>query len=205
MKKLMLSWTLVLAVAGLTFISCKKDKDDKPNNPGQSTIKDERDGKEYKTVTIGTQTWFAENLSYSGTLSKGNSYDPSGSKDSTAKYGKLYNWDGANVACPNGWRLPTDLDFRTLENFLGMSDSDTAKVGYSQERGADKSIGLKLQNGGGTGFNFIISGVSSEEVWTASKLLNGEIYVRGFYKNDKSIYRGKNVVGTALCVRCLKN
>ncbi len=97
MKKLMLSWTLVLAVAGLAFMSCGKDKDDdnKPNDPNVGSVKDERDQIVYKTIKIGNQTWFAENLRYDGQLSQGNS-------STSSSGGKLYDWQGANVACPNG-------------------------------------------------------------------------------------------------------
>lgn len=44
MKKLMLSWALVFALAGLTLLSCGKDKDEnKPVNPNVGSFKDERD------------------------------------------------------------------------------------------------------------------------------------------------------------------
>jgi len=204
MKKLMLSWTLVLAVAGLTFMSCNDDKDDNnPVDPNVGSVKDERDQIVYKTIKIGNQTWFAEDLRYDGPLSQGKSYEING--------GKVYNFDGAKVACPNGWRAPSDLDFRTLENYLGMSDADTTKIGYGMNRGVDKGIGMKLQNGGSTGFNFIIpSGpANSREVWTTTKISNGnpngDILTRSFSRNDNSIDRGRNVEGSQNCVRCLKN
>ncbi|WP_028979132.1 FISUMP domain-containing protein [Sporocytophaga myxococcoides] len=205
MKKLMLSWTLVLAVAGLTFMSCGKDKDDNnPVDPNAGTVIDERDQIVYKTIKIGDQTWFAEDLRYDGPLSQGNSYNPSSG-------GKIYDLDGAKVACPNGWRLPSDLDFRTLENYLGMSNADTAKIGYGADRGADKGIGMKLQNGGATGFNFVIpSGPSNrQQVWTSTKISNGnpngDILVRTFIRNGNSIDRERSTEVSQMCVRCLKN
>ncbi|MBO9703719.1 MAG: hypothetical protein J7604_26170 [Sporocytophaga sp.] len=208
MKKLMLSWTLVLTVAGLTFMSCGKDKDDNnnPKDPNAGTVTDARDGKTYKTIKIGNQTWFAENLQYAGPLSAGFINDPYGKADSTKKYGSLYTWEAAIIACPNGWHLPSDSEWRLLEHNLGMVDSDTGKVGYSQKRGLDQKLGTRLQKGGDLGFNFVIMDKDVEkETWTASKFSDTKNYLRNFTRNDFSVYRSSTEPGTSLCVRCLKD
>ena len=63
------------------------------------TMVDERDNHEYKTVTIGSQTWMAENLAYAyveptKTLDSSSFCDD---KDTTycKKYGRLYLWSAA--------------------------------------------------------------------------------------------------------------
>jgi uncharacterized protein (TIGR02145 family) len=105
------------------------------------TFTDSRDGKVYKTVTIGNQTWMAENLAYLPTVnkpkddSKSSAYfyvygyyaDNEGNVSvsdakalaSYTQYGVLYNWTAALTACPSGWHLPSYDEWIELQNFLG--------------------------------------------------------------------------------------
>ena len=89
------------------------------------TFTDSRDGKVYKTVTIGKQTWMAENL-----VCKANSgcwaYDSSATN--VTKYGYLYDWETAKKVCPKGWHLPSDAEWTTLMNNLGGKDSAGFKM-----------------------------------------------------------------------------
>ena len=101
------------------------------------------EGNTYKTVTIGTQTWMAENLKVSkysdGTIIPNVKDSIEWSKltsgawsyynndlTNNAKYGKLYNWyavskisNGNKNVCPTGWHVPTDAEWTVLTDYLG--------------------------------------------------------------------------------------
>jgi uncharacterized protein (TIGR02145 family) len=80
------------------------------------TFTDARNNMIYKTVKIGTQTWFAENLAFK-TLQGCYSYE---NKEGNAKtYGYLYDWQAAKKACPSGWHLPSKDEWSTLSTYLG--------------------------------------------------------------------------------------
>jgi len=108
---------------------------------GGSTFTDSRDGKVYKTVKIGKQTWMAENLNYNANDSKcyGNNID------NCDKYGRLYNWYTANRACPKGWHLPKKEEWQALVDFAG--GDKIAGLRLKAKKDWNSSHNKKLGNG----------------------------------------------------------
>jgi uncharacterized protein (TIGR02145 family) len=175
MKNNSINWIYCFVIMGLFVITngCKKDSDN--NDPAKNggivfnpnltygTVTDIA-GNVYKTITIGTQTWMAENLKTTkyrdGTaipnvtsnaqwydLSTGAFCDYGNTSDNSTTYGKLYNWyavsDVRNI-CPSGWHVPNDTEMEKLGAYLG---------GYQVVGGKMKETGIThwyLSNEGAT-------------------------------------------------------
>lgn len=108
------------------------------------------DGNEYKTITIGGQTWMAENLrttrfrngvgipevtddaAWAALTTAGvSNYENSTDIDYVATHGRLYNWaavsDSRNIA-PEGWHVASDAEWTVLSTFLGGEEEAGAKL-----------------------------------------------------------------------------
>ena len=189
MKKKKLIWinAFILGFSVLVATSCIKQNDPSPNIPEEispivfnpnltyGTVSD-IDSNVYKTITIGTQTWMAQNLNTThyqngdsiinaNTNAKWNIAGPAFVKYPYSKasnwdsiYGKLYNGyaviDTRNI-CPTGWHVPTDAEWKILYNYLG---------------GEAIAVGQKIQETGTTHWKTeygISTGVTNESGFTA--------------------------------------
>jgi uncharacterized protein (TIGR02145 family) len=74
---------------------------------------DDRNDEVYKYVTIGSQTWMAEDLKFATYDSECSPNDPS------CAVSRLYNFETAQSVCPTGWHLPTDNEWYALIDFAG--------------------------------------------------------------------------------------
>lgn len=121
------------------------------------------EGSVYKTVTIGSQVWMAENLktsSYSNgetigttvpaTLNISGESSPKyqwaydGNESNVAVYGRLYTWytvSDSRGVCPSGWHVPSDAEWTTLADYL-------ANNGYGFQ-GSGTDIGKSMADTSG--------------------------------------------------------
>ena len=111
------------------------------SNVSYGSVKD-IDGNTYKTISLGSQTWMAENLKVTrlndGTpirlIDDGSRwveyreplygmYDNEASN--VSMYGKYYNFFAikTNKLCPAGWRVPSTDEWDTLIEFLGKDEA----------------------------------------------------------------------------------
>lgn len=174
------------------------------------TFTDSRDGKIYKTIVIGNQTWMAENLAY-----KANEGCWAYNRDSgnVATYGYLYTWESAKVSCPNGWRLASDAEWTTLSEYLGGVNVAGRKLKSTQmwpieaSENATNESGFNALPSSALGYNDGTSNFGELGVdaffWTATPEKN---YVWIRHLNESSIlFRDFDFAAAAYSVRCIKN
>jgi uncharacterized protein (TIGR02145 family) len=180
--------------------------------------------------------------SYSSTAPYYYVYDYEGNSVSSAiatanysKYGVLYNWpaamngaessitnpSGVQGVCPNGWHLPSDAEWKQLEIYLGMSQSDADLVGW---RGTDQGTKMKSTSGwdgGGNGNNVsgfsalpagdrnyggYFSSVGSYGGWWVATVYNTENAMqRSLFNNKVNVGRDTHNKAVGISVRCVKD
>lgn len=174
-------------------------------------------GQVYNTVKIGSQCWFAENLNYETP----NSWWYNNSSTIGDIYGRLYTWEAALTACPSGWHLPSDNEWKTLEMYLGMSQSEADQTG---DRGAAEGEKLKstsgwYYNGNGTdavGFAALPGGYHTTYGhfynlgyygfwWSASVGGSTVAWYRRLHYNYDKVYRYYHHRVAGFSVRCVRD
>ncbi len=170
-------------------------------------LKDERDGKIYKTITIGEQVWIAENLNYEAE----GSWCYENKPENCQTYGRLYSLEAALKSCPTGWHLPSDDEWKQLEKHLGMSEEEADKdrtwrgTDQGQQLVADSSLGFNVLPAGyrNPPANNMLQGMQAF-FWT-STVNHSLAYMRQFYDKQAKIFRRVRPKTWAFSVRCVKD
>jgi uncharacterized protein (TIGR02145 family) len=243
-----LSISLLIATIAIVSVSCNKDEDDSSlgnSTNGKTTAEfssnvtygtmTDQDGNVYKTVTIGTQTWMAENLrtikyndgtaitnvtGYNewGVLTTGAycNYNNTTSEDSIATYGRLYNWYAVKTGklAPEGWHVPTDAEWSTLIYYhtggASLAGGKLKEIGTTHwaipNEGATNESGFTALP---SGFRFSIGGFYGIDGfcywWCSTELSEFSAHVRSVNYLESSIEENYYLKGNGLSVRCIKD
>jgi len=173
------------------------------------------DGRNYAVIKLG-YWWMAENLAYN--IGEG-CWAYKNDEKNVAKYGRLYTWEAAKKACPSGWILAYDGDWKALEKYIGMSQEEANKIGF---RGTTEGAKLKAtfdweNNGYGSdiyGFSglpggFCYGGNSFSCIgyegywWSDTKELGHLPWIRKIYYDSPMIIRSEQDEKNGLSVRCV--
>jgi len=190
---------------------------------------DARDGQTYRTVTLGSEIWMAQNLNYRGSagvpdtvgICYGNSLD------SCAKYGRLYTWteamaagassaslpSGARGVCPSGWHVPSDTEWTTLQNFVDSTNTvDAARLksasgwvpnGGLSGNGTD-DFGFRGLPGGYSNEGFSTAGITGTW-WSATSDGAGSAWYRGMYGGFDDVDRSNYDISDGFSLRCARD
>jgi uncharacterized protein (TIGR02145 family) len=205
------------------------------------------EGNIYKTLEIGTQVWMAENL-------KTTSYNDGTTiplvTDNSAwinlstpgycwynncynnTYGALYNWYTVTTGnlCPNGWHVPTDTEWTTLENYviangynydgtttgnkiakalastyLWTSSTVTGAVGNTDYPDKRNATGFTALPGG---FRYIIGFIycgNNGIWWSATEYDAFNAWFRSLNNEISDVYRNGTGKNNGFSVRCLRD
>lgn len=276
---------IYLLVCCMVLGACQEDDEAVRPEVSFSDFQDPRDGKLYKCITVGGDTWLAENLRYyipggyyAGCIrySEGlngwkhaqfdswlkkvhdagkmedalwqecydlreEKYVPgvimemighkfpkalldevmSYNETYAEEYGYLYTYDALEKAVIPGWEVPTDEDWKRLEESLGMPAGELNRMEAWRGNGqaellleGEQGIGFNVKWGGGKMYRSDVQsgtyeGKACKAVFWASDTLDGgqEGYlavVRTLLMNDSRIWRGSSKrTGTAYNVRCI--
>lgn len=203
-----------LMLLGFTLMLTGLTTDDETD----TRLTDPRDGKVYKTVTIGDQVWMAQNLAYRPERARGWSYR--NNRRNLETYGYLYDWNTAQEVCPPGWRLPSFQDWEKLGESLGgveaaggkLKSTGTLKdrsglwespnLGATNESGfSGLPGGIRYSNGafehiGEFGFFWSSTPTPYDAEWSFGRTL---------IANRSDLHRNEVPKGAGMSVRCLQD
>jgi uncharacterized protein (TIGR02145 family) len=247
------------AMVTVLIFSCFNKKPTAPDGDSQTTFiaagptVTDADGNIYTSIVIGAQTWTVENLRTTK-YNDGTAITPVPDNDTwhnlyttestsglycyyenstanKAKYGALYNWYavGTGKLAPEGWHVPADSEWTTLENYLIANgynwDGTTTgkKIAKSMAAQTDWSIhtivgtiGKDLAQNNATGFSALpggsrlsdgsFYGLSYSAVWwSATEYDESRAYDRGLGYQSAAMPRNLASMGWGLSVRLLRD
>jgi uncharacterized protein (TIGR02145 family) len=173
--------------------------------PSFGTFTDTRDGQTYKTVKMPDgKTWMAQNLNYK----TDSSWCNENSADSCNKYGRVYDWNAAIIACPTGWKLPDTADWNKLVKAMGGRKATGKKLksksGWSEKGKGTDDYGFSAlpAPAGGPIVISTMKPLAYSGWWTAT-----EFYDHAYFRdmNDYNVYVGEGSLEKSygFSVRCV--
>ncbi|NJK96196.1 MAG: hypothetical protein HC905_15925 [Bacteroidales bacterium] len=177
------------------------------NQFATSTVTDPRNGKTYNTIQIQNRWWMAQNLSYNRPESWFYNNDSAG----FSTYGRMYTWQQALTACPSGWHVASDNEWKELELALGM---DAGVVDNEGWRGTDQ--GYQMFADSSSGFEVLFGGqryssgnfqdvTTIGTYWTSTESGPDNAWYRGFNSARGDIHREDYSKLNGYYVRCTQN
>ena len=185
----------------------------------------------YNTTAIGGQCWFAENVRYlpevsPSTAASGGQYPDAyvygyqGTDVSEAQntleyhqFGALYNFPAVEQwnLCPEGWHVPTDLEWTEMTNSLGSENyaGNLMKMKFGDDWDGTNLRGFSGLPGGYRTFNGYFDFAGFSGYWWSSSLDslagNGDVWYRSLSVNAEVVDRDSYGARYGFSVRCVRD
>lgn len=192
--------------------------------PGIATVN--YAGKIYNTVQIGNQCWLKENLDVGSMIQDNQDGANNGTVEkycyenisvNCTKYGALYQWneamkyvttEKAQGICPDGWHIPSLLEYQTLLSTVNNDGNSLKAIGQGKEAGIGNNA---------SGFSALLAGFRFNSgsystvfgaytyFWSSTQNDATTAYYPTLYNDKNSILLTKSYKEYGLSIRCLKN
>jgi len=193
------------------------------------------DNNVYKTITIGNQTWMAENLkvnqyndaapipfipdslswmNFSLLKLPANCWQNNNPNRFKETHGALYNYFSVETGklCPLGWHVPNDNEWTILCNYLGGEGIAAEKLKetgtshwFETNESTNETGFTAIPAGGRTIYGSFTSIGGFGYWWSSSGIGNGSALKRNMYCNDDGVFSYAIDGGYGFSVRCIKD
>lgn len=157
---------------------------------------DERDGEEYDWILLKDNLkWMVENINYDTT----DSWCYDSLELDCKKYGRLYTWGSAKIACPKNWRLPTDQEWSNMLERYESSQGGLENSDLNEKMNFFAQLGGFLYVDGFSGKG------SLGHYWTSDSIndsVNAVYYL--FDKKSNGVYRREYKKSQGRSCRCVQ-
>lgn len=169
---------LISLLAALVLVACSDDDNGLAVEPTAHGTVTDNQGNTYGWVRIGDQEWTTENARNGSRVWNVEYYVPdygwyetisfdADTTDYFNEYGNLLSYEEALASAPEGWRLPTDDDWKKLERAMGMG-GEVDRTGW---RGSIASLLTRSDQGAELGLKLGGSVLYSSETYGVGCLL----------------------------------
>jgi uncharacterized protein (TIGR02145 family) len=159
-----------------------------------------------KRMADGKQ-WMTRNLD----VDVAPSYCYDGAEVNCTRYGRLYTWESARRACQSmgdGWRLPTDDEWRQLAKHYGGVGEDSGDGGKTAYKAllAEGNSSFHAVLGGGRGEDGQYARLEAHGFyWTASESDSASALYYNFARGSQALFRQSGgEKPRAFSVRCVR-
>ena len=173
---------------------------------------DPRDGQTYKIAQlIDGNIWMTQNFNFDAGK---DCWHFDNTPKNGEQYGRLYTWDAAQKACPEGWHIPTDEEWWNLANHYDSPYNEAEGRPRNDDYSAGSAAYQALVKGGSSPLEIVLSGLKMIDgdfaglgkfgnYWSSTNSFDVHFFYYNFSGN--AMRRGVHPKRIANSCRCVKD